>query len=92
MWTVDRSCLVCEWQGSMQEPADTPEIGVECPVCKAPTERTRIVRVWPRAPNPNAIALGRLGGLRGGPARAAKLSAQRRREIARRAALARWSR
>ena len=76
----------------MHEPADTPEIGVDCPECKAPTERTRIVRVRPRQSNPHAVALGRRGGARGGPARAAKLSAQRRREIARAGAFARWSR
>lgn len=40
--------------------------------------------------NPAAVALGRLGGLRGGPARKAKLSARRRKEIARKAARARW--
>jgi len=42
--------------------------------------------------NPAAVALGRLGGLKGGKARAKKLSAKRRSEIARRAAKARWSR
>jgi hypothetical protein len=41
--------------------------------------------------NPAAVALGRLGGKRGGKARAEKLSAKRRREIAKLAALARWS-
>jgi hypothetical protein len=40
--------------------------------------------------NPHAAALGRLGGQRGGPARALKLSAERRTEIARLAAQARW--
>jgi hypothetical protein len=40
--------------------------------------------------NPAAVALGRLGGLKGGKARAAKLSAQQRQEIARKAAEARW--
>ena len=40
--------------------------------------------------NPAAVALGRLGGRKGGPARAEKLSASRRSEIARRAAQARW--
>ena len=40
--------------------------------------------------NPAAVALGRLGGMRGGPARAAKLSAKKRTEIARKAAQARW--
>jgi hypothetical protein len=41
--------------------------------------------------NPAAIALGRLGGLKGGKARAAKLSAKKRKEIAKKAATARWS-
>lgn len=40
--------------------------------------------------NPAAVALGRLGGPKGGKARAAKLSAFERREIARKAAQARW--
>lgn len=40
--------------------------------------------------NPHAVALGRLGGKKGGSARARKLSAERRREIARKAARARW--
>ena len=40
--------------------------------------------------NPAAVALGRLGGLKGGPARKAALSPKRRREIARKAAKARW--
>lgn len=42
--------------------------------------------------NPAAVALGRLGGLKGGKARAQKLSAKQRSEIARKAVLARWSR
>jgi hypothetical protein len=40
--------------------------------------------------NPAAVALGRLGGLKGGKARAKKLSPERRREIARNAVLTRW--
>ena len=40
--------------------------------------------------NPAAVALGRLGGLKGGKARTAKLSARKRKEIARKAAKARW--
>lgn len=42
--------------------------------------------------NPAAVALGRLGGLKGGKARADKLSAEKRAEIARKAAEARWKR
>ncbi len=40
--------------------------------------------------NPAAVALGRLGGLKGGRARASRLSADRRSEIASAAASARW--
>jgi len=40
--------------------------------------------------NPAAVALGRLGGLKGGKARAERLSAKQRREIARRATQSRW--
>jgi hypothetical protein len=40
--------------------------------------------------NPAAVALGRLGGLKGGPARIAMLSAKGRSELARKASLARW--
>ncbi|CUS33499.1 hypothetical protein [Candidatus Nitrospira nitrificans] len=42
--------------------------------------------------NPAAVALGRLGGLKGGKARAEKLSAKKRAEIARKAAVSRWKR
>lgn len=37
-----------------------------------------------------AAAFGRIGGKKGGPARAARLSAERRTEIARSAAASRW--
>jgi len=40
--------------------------------------------------NPAAVQLGRLGGLKGGKARAAKLTKKQRSESARKAALARW--
>ena len=41
--------------------------------------------------NPAAVALGRLGGLKGGKARAAKLTPKQRKEMATNAAKARWS-
>lgn len=40
--------------------------------------------------NPAAVELGRLGGLKGGPARAAKLSPKKRAQIAAKAAAKRW--
>ena len=41
--------------------------------------------------NPAAVALGRLGGLKGGAARAKRLTKKQRSEAARKAALARWA-
>jgi len=40
--------------------------------------------------NPHAVALGRLGGLKGGKARFEKLTPEQRKEIAQKAAQARW--
>ena len=40
--------------------------------------------------NPHAVALGRLGGQKGGKARAESLSARRLTQIAKKAAAARW--
>jgi hypothetical protein len=42
--------------------------------------------------NPNAVALGKLGGKKGGDARAKKLSPEQRKAIAQKAARARWGR
>lgn len=55
----------------------------------------QIVRTATEAEKPKdplAVELGRRGGLKGGKARAEKLSAKQRREIAKKAARARWSR
>jgi hypothetical protein len=40
--------------------------------------------------NPAAVALGRLGGLKGGKARAEKLNSEERTRIAKKAAASRW--
>jgi hypothetical protein len=45
----------------------------------------------PIAKNPAAVALGRLGGKKGGKVRAARMTADERSEAARRAANARWT-
>jgi hypothetical protein len=56
----------------------------------------RVVEISTREPlkplekNAAAVALGRLGGLKGGKARAAKLADSRRSEIASNAARKRW--
>lgn len=87
-----RRCLVCDWEETVTEPEDTDVLGPLCSRCHAPSERIAVLaRRIERVPrNPHAAALGRLGGLRGGAARAAALSPKRRRDIARAAARARW--
>ena len=45
----------------------------------------------PREKNAAAVALGKLGGKKGGAARAAKLSPKRRTAIAKKAAAKRWA-
>jgi hypothetical protein len=59
-------------------------------VQKATKERELETEVKTRGKNPHAVALGRLGGLKGGKARATKMTASQRSEIARRAAISRW--
>jgi len=44
-----------------------------------------------RRKNPAAVALGKLGASKGGKARAKKLSAEQRKEIAKKAAQIRWA-
>jgi hypothetical protein len=63
-----------------------------------PVAEERTAPVPPPAPeptpdgkNPAAVVLGRLGGKKGGPARARKLTKEQRAEIARKAAQARWA-
>lgn len=43
------------------------------------------------AKNPAAVALGRLGGLKGGKARADSLTPKQRKDIAKKAAESRWA-
>ena len=87
-----RRCLVCDFVEEVWEPEHTDEIGPLCSRCRAPTERTTVLerRRIVEGINQHAAALGRLGGLKGGPARAAKLTPRQRRAIARAAARARW--
>lgn len=83
-FSVLRRCLVCDATARCEEPEGTDGIGSPCPSCSAPTERIEVLgrTRGPLVRNPHAVALGRLGGLKGGPARAAALTPERRREIA----------
>ncbi len=60
------------------------------PITGDPSLKERITEARTEK-NPAAVALGRLGGLKGGKARAEKLSAKKRKEIAQKAAKSRWA-
>ena len=60
--------------------------GASAPKKKRPAKKAE------KAKDPAAVALGRKGGLKGGPARAAKLTKAQRSESAKKAAQARWAR
>src|SRR5918992_287769 len=91
---VRRKCTICEWEAQLVERGAGED--PLCPWCYGPTERASVIglvvpeHLRPGEKNPYAASLGRLGGLKGGPARAEKLSAKQRREIAQKAARARW--
>jgi hypothetical protein len=90
---VRRRCTICDWEAQLVERGAGED--PLCPWCYGATERTEIVGlVIPEKRGEKdtlAATLGRRGGLKGGPARAQKLSARRRREIASKAAKARWA-
>jgi hypothetical protein len=54
------------------------------------TGNNQETELTPDGKNAAAVALGKIGGKKGGPARAKALSAKRRSEIAKKAAAARW--
>jgi hypothetical protein len=74
-------------RSSKKPTEETPAVGEEPQVAADPAPEASPVD---SGKNPAAVSLGRLGGLKGGPARAAKLSKKRKSEIAKKAAAARW--
>ena len=70
---------------SMKRNSRTPDVNViAAHIVSEATDEAHIAK------NPAAVTLGRLDGLKGGEARAEKLSPERRSEIAKKAAMARW--
>ena len=72
-----------------KRPADLNRLAASI-VSAATADPTEDTPLEDTGKNPHAVALGRLGGLKGGTARAKALSANKRREIAKKAAEARW--
>ena len=72
-----------------KRPRDINALAANIVMCA--TEGEPEIIIQDNGKDPAAVALGRKGGLRGGVARAKKLSAQERSEIAKKAAKARWN-
>lgn len=87
------STLIDRW-GIMWHNLTMPKRSSKKQIPKDPNELAAFIveqaTEEPAEKNPAAVALGRLGGKKGGAARAAKLTPEQRREIARKAAQARW--
>jgi hypothetical protein len=62
----------------------------EAPVQAEPATAPKPPAKPEKVKDPAAVSLGRKGGLKGGPARAKKLSAEERSEIGKKAAAKRW--
>jgi hypothetical protein len=86
---LERSC----YPRSMEKKKRDSDVNVLAAqiVAEATGEAIKPIEKKLKEKNPHAQALGRLGGLKGGPARAKKLSAKKRKEVARKAAITRWS-
>ncbi len=78
---LERLCYTYNMKNSRR----TPDVNViAANIVGKATDEAHIVK------NPAAVALGRLGGLKGGRIRATNLTRERRVEIAKKAAQARW--
>lgn len=85
---LDRSCYLY----GMNHPKRPSDVNVMASQIVNEATQEKPASIDPtKEKNPAAVALGRLGGLKGGRARAEKLSAKRRREIAQNAAKSRWA-
>ena len=79
-------------RSSKKKPTDINLIAAQIiEAATAPNEGKNPTKKKTPKKNPAAVALGRLGGIKGGKARAEKLSSEERQAIARKAANARWN-
>src|SRR4051812_23596654 len=69
---LTRACVVCEWTGAAVEVARRD---IDCPWCHAPARIVREEWLFDAAElRAQAVAFGRIGGLKGGRARAERLT------------------
>ena len=92
---LDKTPEFCK-NGDMPKRSSTPEDPDHQQIARsvldavAPDAEPDQAQEPPAEKTKNPVALGRLGGLKGGKARAAKLTPERRSEIAKKAAAKRW--
>lgn len=86
---LERTCYITGMEKHKKTPRDLNKLAAFI-LDEATNETTNNEEVNISNKNPAAVALGRLGGLKGGKARAESLSAKRRKEIAQKASAARW--
>jgi hypothetical protein len=72
-------------------PTDINQLAASIVAQTTGTMDVQPLNTQPKEKNPAAVALGRLGGLKGGKARKDALTPERRKEIAEKAAKTRWS-
>jgi hypothetical protein len=83
--------LNCMPKRSSKAPPTDPKRAAFAIVERATAEEAEILRdIYESGKNPAAVALGRQGGLKGGPARKSALTPDQRKAAARKAAEARW--
>ena len=84
---LNRLCY--PWSMKTKRPRDINQIAKL--IVDQATDEEKTETVEEPIKNPAAVELGRLGGLKGGKARAEKLTEEQRKEIAKKAAQARWA-
>ncbi len=85
---LDRSCYTARMSKHPKRPRDTNQLAKSIvDLTTGDTEEEKA----DEGKDPAAVALGRKGGLKGGKARAEKLTPKQRSEIAKKAATARWA-
>lgn len=86
---LDRACYIISMKKKKHGTRDISQLGKS--IVDLATDENPPEEETSSDKNPHAVALGRLGGKKGGKARADKLSKERKTEIAKKAAKARWS-
>lgn len=83
---LERLCYLAGMKTTRKKHPDLNELAAA--IVAETTEEKR--EEAPSNKNPHAVALGRLGGLKGGIARSKKLTKKQRSDIAKKAAKTRW--